>query len=82
MKLSAEVAGERITSLLFTSSYIGCRMEGNPAFNVANILQQGNDIAFICFNVFHALIGSLLVDVLTNFVVTALMGLSKRHPGG
>ena len=25
---------------------------------------------------------SLLVDVLTNFVVTALMGLSKRHPGG
>lgn len=32
-------------------------MEGNPAFNVANnILQQGNDFAFICFNVFHALL--------------------------
>lgn len=30
-------------------------MEGNPALNAANnILQQGNDIAFICFNVFHA----------------------------
>lgn len=25
---------------------------------------------------------SLFVDVLTNFVVTALIGLSKRHPGG
>ena len=25
---------------------------------------------------------SLFVDVLTNFVVTALLGLSKRQPGG
>ena len=25
---------------------------------------------------------SLFVEVLTNFVVTALIGLSKRHPGG
>ena len=25
---------------------------------------------------------SLLVEVLTNFVVTALIGLSNRHPGG
>lgn len=57
VKLSAEVADECTISLIFTSSYIGCKMEGNPAFNVANnILQQGNDIAFICFNVFHALL--------------------------
>ena len=78
MKLSAEVAGERITSLLFTSSYIGCRMEGNPAFNVANILQQGNDIAFICFNVFHALIGSTICTLIFTFNILVVRIFSRN----